>query len=352
LTGKTEPGFELRPETWFDSLSAVPLVLPNPPRRPAMSDDWLDVCVKRVPSAPMGARRSLRPGSAVPVPRWAIPPFVPGPLSFEDELITELALRHPAWGSVRISNELSTQAVGISAHNVQMRLIKHGLGRRDERLGFLERQAVESGRPLTDEQVALIEKHNPAFRQRNKRPAGPGDMLVHDVIPTGSRPRFGRLYVHAFVDTFSSFSFARVSRSLGPQPSIAILADQLLPHFLAQGRRVGTVETARYDCVTPRHADSMTAYLAKLGIRYQVYCGSIRSGANGFAIGFRKQLRRDFLDYLPDGDFFDSLEDLQTRMDLWLLHQNFQQNVQGYPNMNSTPASRVSEPAWRLLSNW
>jgi hypothetical protein len=243
-------------------------------------------------------------------------------LEENSRLIREIALLHPAWGSIRIARALEGRVPGLRPHTVQMHLIRQGLGRRDERLAALECDVAETGRSLTDEQAALIGRRNPAFARHDEAPAAAGDLLVHDVIQAGLRPRFGRLYVHALVDTFSSHAFARLSRTPGPQPSIALFDDQVQPHFLELGQPIGTVETALSDCVTMRHADAVAATLAQSRIGHRIYRGVIRE-ANGFLIAFRRQLRREFLDHLPDGDFFDSLEDLQTRMDLWLLDRNF-----------------------------
>jgi transposase-like protein len=83
------------------------------------------------------------------------------------QAILELAMKQPAWGCVRLSDYLKLEGISVSSPTVQNILIKNQMGSRYERLLKLEEAATEQKIELTPEQILLIEKANPAFRERH-----------------------------------------------------------------------------------------------------------------------------------------------------------------------------------------
>ena len=69
---------------------------------------------------------------------------------------------------------LKLEGISVSSPTVQNILIKHGMGSKYERWLKLEELAAEQAIELTPEQVALIEKANPCFRERHVESSRPG----------------------------------------------------------------------------------------------------------------------------------------------------------------------------------
>lgn len=101
------------------------------------------------------------------------------------EKVLALSLAHPAWGCVRLSDFLKLQGISLSSPTVQNILIKHEMGSRYERLLKLEERAATEPIELTAEQIRLIEKANPCFRERHVESSRPGELLCQDTFYVG-----------------------------------------------------------------------------------------------------------------------------------------------------------------------
>jgi hypothetical protein len=73
----------------------------------------------------------------------------------------------------------------VSGPTIQGLLTKEGRGTKDERRLRLEERALEEGVELTPEQVALIEKANPCYRERHVESSRPGERLCQDTYFVG-----------------------------------------------------------------------------------------------------------------------------------------------------------------------
>jgi len=79
---------------------------------------------------------------------------------------------------------------------------------------WLKLEEKRNGQPieLSEEQIRFLEKLNPAFRERHVESQAPGELLSQDTFFVGTLKGIGRLYLHAVVDTYSSYAVAVVAR--------------------------------------------------------------------------------------------------------------------------------------------
>jgi hypothetical protein len=117
------------------------------------------------------------------------------------EKILNLSIKYPTWGSNRLSDHRKLEGIHVSSPTVQEFLIKNGMGSRYERLLQLEEKALEQQIQLTPQQVAQIEKANPAFKERHLESSRPGELLSQDTFSVGTLKGVGRVYLHTVVDT-------------------------------------------------------------------------------------------------------------------------------------------------------
>ena len=159
------------------------------------------------------------------------------------EKIVALSLSHPAWGCNRVSDQLKLEGISVSAPTVQNILNKKGIGSRYERWFRLEEETAQKEIELSVEQVAFIEKHNPCFRERHIESWRPGELLNQDTFFVGHLKGVGKVYLHAVVDTYSSFAFGFLHVSKQPEAAVAVLHNEALPFYSEKGLKVESVLT-------------------------------------------------------------------------------------------------------------
>ena len=254
--------------------------------------------------------------------------------------IEELALAHPAYGCNRIEALLALEGRRVSAITIQKILNDKGLGTRHERWLALERRNAQEPRELSPEQVAFLERLNPCFRERHVESGRPGELLSAGTFLVGTLRGIGRVYLHAVVDTFSSYAFGFLHVSKQPEAAVAVLHNDVLPFYAGLGLEIGAVLTdnGREFCGTERHPYEL--YLALNDIEHRkTRVGTPRT--NGFVERFHGTVLEEFFRPAMHGKLFESVEALQADLDAWLVHCNRERPHLGYRNQGRRPWETV-----------
>jgi len=89
--------------------------------------------------------------------------------------VTAFALEQPAFGQVRVSNELRKRGIFVSPSGVRSVWLRQNLESFKKRLSALEKHVAETGAVLTEAQVQALEKKRtmmlPTARSRRLTPA-------------------------------------------------------------------------------------------------------------------------------------------------------------------------------------
>ena len=160
--------------------------------------------------------------------------------------VSAFALEQPAFGQVRVSNELRKRGIFVSPSGVRSVWLRQNLESFKKRLSALEKYVAETGRVLTEAQVqALEKKQEDDVAHGEIETAHPGYLGSQDTFYVGTLKGVGRIYQQTFVDTYSKWAAAKLYTTKTPITSADLLNDRVLPFFAEQGMGVIRILTDR-----------------------------------------------------------------------------------------------------------
>ncbi len=221
-------------------------------------------------------------------------------------------------------------------------LNKGGLGTRFERWLKLEEETLGKEIELSGEQVAFIEKQNPCFRERHVESSRPGELLNQDTFFVGHLKGVGKVYLHAMVDTYSSYAFGFLHVSKQPEAAVAVLHNEALPFYDERRLKVENVlsDNGREFCGGEGHPYRL--YLELNEIRHRT-TKVRRPQTNGFVERFNRTVLDEFFRTAFREKLYESVEVLQSDLEGWLVYYNRERPHQGYRNMGRGPIEGIEE---------
>jgi transposase InsO family protein len=258
--------------------------------------------------------------------------------------VVALALDQPAWGPLRVANELAKEQVRISANGVYTVWSRHDLRTMRQRLRALEAVSAREGRVLTEAQVAALER-----AQQEKEAHGefesecPGYCGAQDTFYVGTLKGVGRIYQQTFIDTYSKVACAKLYTEKTPVTAADLLNDRVLPFLAEQGialQRILTDRGTEYCGLADRHPYQL--YLAIEEIDH-TRTRTKRPQTNGICERFHKTLLDEFYRVTFRKTFYRTLEALQTDLDRFLDAYNHDRPHQGRWCDGRTPMQTLLE---------
>ncbi len=258
------------------------------------------------------------------------------------ERILALSLEHPAWGCCRLSAMLKLEGTSVSSPTIQTILAKHGMGTKDDRLLRLEEKAAAEPIELSAEQVALIERANPAFAERHVESGRPGELLSQDPFSVGHLKGVGTASLDAVVDTDGSYAFGVLHAGKLPEAAAAVVHNDVLPFYESRQLAVGAILTdnGKEYCGTEAHPYEL--YLALNDIEHR-RTRVKHPWTNGFVERFHRTALDEFFRTAFRTRFYEAVEPLQADFDAWLRHYNTERPHLGYRNHGKRPLDTVTE---------
>jgi transposase InsO family protein len=274
-----------------------------------------------------------------PIPR-TFPNETPAEIK---EKVIKLSIDHPAWGQVRVSDQLRLEGIQVSPSTIRNIWLKDGLESKYKRILRLEEQRAGTEIELTEEQIRLLEKANPCFRERNVESLYPGYLLSQDTFMVGVMKGVGRIYLQAVIDTYGSYAFGKLYTSKLPETAADVLYDRVLPFYEAHGLRVEHVLTdnGREYCGRPM-IHPYQIFLELYGIEHR-RTKVARPRTNGFVERFNRTVLDEFFREAFRNKLYVSVEELQNDLDKWLAYYNNERPHRGYRNMGRRPIETIEE---------
>lgn len=254
-----------------------------------------------------------------------------------EQAVLDHAFAHPCHGPMRVAQELVLRGIQVSSGGVRGVWMRHGLLTKHDRLLRLEKATAERSIELTDEQIRLLERFSPEYRERHIEAPHTGALVAVDTFFVGVLKGVGKVYLQTAIDCHSRYAWARLYPNKLPVTAVQLLNNDVLPTFEEHDTKVDAVlsDNGREFCGREdRHPYEL--FLQLEGIEHKKTRVN-RPQSNGIV----ERLHRTLLDehFRVEGrrTWFETIDEMQTVLDEYMQAYNQTRPHQGRGMKGRTP---------------
>lgn len=240
-----------------------------------------------------------------------------------EKAVIEIALEKPAFGQVRVANELTRRGRFVSPTGVRSVWLRHDLETFRKRLKALEAKAAQEHLVLTEEQLRAMERAREEKEAHGEiETAHPGYLGTQDTYYVGTIKSVGRIYQQTFLDTYTKVAFAKLYDRKNALVAADLLNDRVLPFFEEHEIPLLRVLTDRgTEFCGQREHHEYELYLAVENIDHS-RTKARHPQTNGICERFHRTIQEEFYATAFRKKLYASLEELQADLDAWLDEYN------------------------------